>query len=394
MKIFIVPSWYPSRITPENGSFFRDWAQVLQKYGDDVTVVTDLVHSFKDLFRFRHFKTVRFEPENTSGVIEYRQETLNWFPKRPQETYRLQQRRLIQLFENAMVKQGRPDLIIAHSSLFAGAALGRWLNDRDIPIIVIEHLMHFLKPEMLTDFHKDCIREAYCYANRIVATSSRLRDSIVHQFPDSITKVAVIPNPVNVSAFDIESHAKAPEKPFVFLVVALFRPEKRLDLLLQALASVRKNNPDVRLVLVGDGPERRRIERLITDLHLKCLITLTGYQPQVEIATWMQRCNSLVLSSEFETFGVVLIEAMASGLPVIATRCGGPEDIVTPETGFLVPVNDVSALTTAMQQMIADYRQFVPQRIRQIVMEKFSDRGYRQSIHDLYSEIITADKKR
>jgi len=73
VNIFIVPSWYPSKLSPENGTFFRDQAQILAKYGDDVTVIVDLVHSFKNLLRVRRFSTVKFQPENLGGVIEYRQ---------------------------------------------------------------------------------------------------------------------------------------------------------------------------------------------------------------------------------------------------------------------------------------------------------------------------------
>jgi len=388
LKIFIVPSWYPSTISPENGTFFREQAQILAKYGDNVTVIVDLVHSFKNLFRVRRLNTVKFEPKNIGGVIEYRQETLNWFPKRPKKTYLYQRRRLIKLLERAIAERGQPDLVIAHSSLFAGAEIGRWLKDNNIPMIVTEHLMHFLKPEMLTEFYKDCIREAYRHADRIVATSSRLRDAIVAQFPEAAPKIAVIPNPVDVSAFNFTPDTKKALKPFVFLCVALLRPEKRLDLLLQAFATVRQNNPDARLVLVGDGPLRQDIEHIISNLNLQSSVTLTGYLPQTEIASWMQKCHTLVLPSEVETFGLVLIEAMACGLPVIATRCGGPEDIVTPKTGFLVPINDVTALTAAMLKMIAEYRQFDPQSIRQTVIEKFSDYRYCQAIHNLYTEII------
>ena len=393
MNIFIVPSWYPSKLSPENGTFFRDQAQILAKYGDDVTVIVDLVHSFKNLLRIRRFSTVKFQPENLGGVIEYRQETLNWFPKRPQKTYFSQRRRLIKLLERAIAERGRPDLVIAHSSLFAGAELARWLKDNDIPMIVTEHLMHFLKPEMLTEFYKDCIHEAYCYADRIVATSSRLRDSIAVQFPEFPTKIVVVPNPVDISAFSPASEGKKALKPFVFLCVALLRPEKRLDLLLRAFATVRQNNPDTQLVLVGDGPQRLNIEHLISNLNLQSSVTLTGYLPQTEIAGWMQKCHTLILPSEVETFGLVLVEAMACGLPVIATRCGGPEDIVTPETGFLVPVNDVTGLTEAMQKMIIEYCQFDPQSIRQTVIDKFSDHKYYWAIHNLYDEIMNNSPK-
>jgi len=392
MKLFIVPSWYPSRLNPKSGIFFHEHIRILQVAGDEVVVIASLIHSFKKIFTpNKLLKIQRGVLTEFGQTTTYRHEALNWFPKRPQKTFEYQQRQIIRLFEQAMADQGSPDLVIAHSSLFAGAALSRRLKSQNIPIIIFEHLMHFLKPDLLTDFYKDCIREAYCYADRIVATSSRLRDSITHQFPESISKIAVIPNPVDLSAFDIVPQSKA-ENTFEFLSVALFRPEKRHDLLLRAFAQVRQWHPKVRLTMVGDGPEFRRIKRLIAELKLTNAVTLTGYLPQPKIAVQMQKSNALVLASDFETFGVVLIEALACGLPVIATRCGGPEDIVTPESGFLVPVNNVEALSGALLQMISDYHRFDPQRIRQIAIEKYSSQSYRQAIHDLYTEIMASEK--
>jgi len=387
MKIFIVPSWYPSQLSPKSGTFFREWAQILQKNGDDVTVIVDLVHSFRDLFRFRHLKVVRYEPKHIDGITEYRQETLNWFPKRPHQTFQHQRLRILDLISTAVSQSGKPDLVIAQSSLFAGAELGQWTKDRNIPLIVCEHLMHFLKPDMLTGFHKDCIREAYRYTDRIVATSSPLRNAIVTQFPEATSKIATIPNPVDISAFNIAPMRKTAET-FEFLSVALFRPEKRHDLLLRALAQVRQRHPEARLTLVGDGPENCHIKRLIAELKLTDVVTLTGYLPKPEIAARMQQSHALVLASDCETFGVVLIEALAGGLPVIATRCGGPEDIVSPENGFLVPVNSVEALADAMQCMITEYPRFDPQNIRQTAVEKYSGQRYRQAIHDLYNKIM------
>ncbi|MFA4907106.1 MAG: glycosyltransferase [archaeon] len=394
MKLFIVPSWYPSRLNPKSGAFFRDHSRILQSAGDEVVVVVSLIHSFKNVCSLKKLLRLQNGVFKENGQLKtYRNESLNWFPRRPCKTYHFYQRRLIRLFEKAIAECGRPDVVIAHSSLFAGSALGKWLKDKNIPLIVTEHLKEFLIPDTFTDFQKNCIHEAYHYADRIVAVSSRLRYSIAHQFPESAPKISIIPNPVDVSAFEIALDKKPAEKPFVFLTVTFFRSEKRLDLLLQAFANVRQDDPDVRLVLVGDGPENQMIKQLIKELNLDNSIALTGFLPQTEIVAQMQKSHALVLPSEVETFGIVLIEAMACGQPVIATRCGGPEDIVTPETGFLVPVNDVAALTTAMQRMITDYRQFNPQSIRQIAVEKFGDHAYWQAIHNLCSRINTKEIK-
>ena len=98
----------------------------------------------------------------------------------------------------------------------------------------------------------------------------------------------------------------------------------------------------------------------------------------------------LVLSSEVETFGVVLVEAMTAGLPVIATRCGGPESIVSLETGMLVKRNDSVKLAKAMQKMINRYSTYDPNKIRHITLEQYGDKAYVAHITDTINSIYQA----
>ena len=98
----------------------------------------------------------------------------------------------------------------------------------------------------------------------------------------------------------------------------------------------------------------------------------------------------LVLSSEVETFGVALVEAMTTGLPVIATRCGGPESIVSLDTGMLVDPNDPVKLAKAMWKMIDLYSTYDPNKIRNIALEQYGDNAYVARITDMVSSIVQA----
>jgi glycosyltransferase involved in cell wall biosynthesis len=86
----------------------------------------------------------------------------------------------------------------------------------------------------------------------------------------------------------------------------------------------------------------------------------------------MQRSNVFVLPSRFESFGVVLIEALATGCPLIASRSGGPESIVNNNNGFLVPVEDEDALSEAMKRMYVKYQDFNQENIRNEAIEKYN----------------------
>ena len=100
--------------------------------------------------------------------------------------------------------------------------------------------------------------------------------------------------------------------------------------------------------------------------------------------------DALVLSSDVETFGVVLVEAMTVGLPVIATKCGGPESIVLPETGILIETNNSTELYTAMKNIIDKYDEFDSIKIREIALKSYSDNAYGNNIREAINSVISA----
>jgi glycosyltransferase involved in cell wall biosynthesis len=115
-----------------------------------------------------------------------------------------------------------------------------------------------------------------------------------------------------------------------------------------------------------------------------------GKRPNTEIPLWMNACDLVVLPSLSEGFGVVLIEAMACGKPVVATRCGGPEEIVTPETGILVPPGDEIALAKALHDVLSDQQRFDPQEIRRRAVDNYAYGNIASRITAVYREVLHA----
>ena len=103
----------------------------------------------------------------------------------------------------------------------------------------------------------------------------------------------------------------------------------------------------------------------------------------------MAVADAFVLSSRNETFGVVIIEALALGKPVIATQCGGPESILRPADGLLVPVDDVSAMANAMCQLIERRNDYDPVEIRQSCVARFSETAIAKRLNWIYAEVLS-----
>ena len=207
------------------------------------------------------------------------------------------------------------------------------------------------------------------FADRIVCLSYAQRDALyAHHFWSR--KTVVIPVGIDLEAFypvsGISREALRQEfgwksTEIVLGCVAHLVPVKGHKDLINAFSQLVQKHNTARLVLVGGGsPEyEKELQTLIARLGVTNRVDMLGVRH--DVPRLMQGFDGLVLSSRKEGFGTVLVEAMATGLPVIATRSGGPEDIVIPgETGWLVEPGDVSALTSAM----LDFMESVEKRQR------------------------------
>jgi glycosyltransferase involved in cell wall biosynthesis len=198
-------------------------------------------------------------------------------------------------------------------------------------------------------------------------------------------RVTVVPMPLDAAAFPAAPSDGRREADLILFVGRLVE-RKGAEFALRALAQAR-GQTRARLVVAGDGPERPALERLAAELHVQDRVTFTGMLPPHDVAAWYRRAAVLVFPAvtdwkgEQEGFGMVLVEAMRSGLPIVATRSGGIPDVIADDaTGLLVPERDPAALGAALQRVLDDaplarrladtaqadvQRRFAPARIAQ-----------------------------
>lgn len=141
----------------------------------------------------------------------------------------------------------------------------------------------------------------------------------------------------------------------VVLCVTRLVPIKNLPMLLKAIAIARSADPRVRLVLVGEGPLQMELEQRAKQLGIADAVTFVGYVPQAGTAEWYRSADVFALSSDFDNSPNVVLEAMASGLPIVATDVGGLRDYVTPpDNGILTPKGDAAAFAAALLSILGD----------------------------------------
>jgi glycosyltransferase involved in cell wall biosynthesis len=230
--------------------------------------------------------------------------------------------------------------------------------------------------------------------DRVTCVSQQVADFAVNHVGIPQDKVVVIPNGIEVP--DVEQppggrHARIelglPTDQAVVGTVARLDPVKRLDVLLQALRSL----PDVYAVIIGDGPDRARLVTLSEGLELTGRVHFPGQQR--DVWPWLAAMDVFALPSDWEGMSNALLEAMAAGLPVVATAVGGTLDVVVEGVnGFLVPPRDPNALAQAITRLLddPDLRQRMGQAGRERVLQHFSVEQMVERTQNLYEQLLDA----
>jgi L-malate glycosyltransferase len=287
------------------------------------------------------------------------------------------------LVDTYVARFGLPNLIHAHNALWAGYAASGITNKYGIPYVVTEHSSAY-GLNMVNRTDANYTRTAFSKAD-CVMTVSRSQANSIESYLNGKQPV-IVPNVVDTDFFTLPP-VEPPRRPFVFLAIASLNTNKGVHLLIQAFSMAFRAEADVALEIGGDGPQRCELEALSRQLGVQNQVRFLGQLPPEGVRSALWRTHALVVSSFYETFSVVLIEALATGLPVISTRCGGPADIVTPEVGIFVSPGDVEEMVRALKQMWSNPG-FSRQHLRDYAISRYSEPVVAQALHEIYSSIL------
>ncbi|MBC7806622.1 MAG: glycosyltransferase family 4 protein [Akkermansiaceae bacterium] len=283
---------------------------------------------------------------------------------------------------------------LRYAPLFAAAAVSGGL-----PLIVS---LHNLVPRDLTGLQKTAARTALSRASAVIAVSHAVADSAAGIVAER-ERIVTIPNGIDISRFSLvaaeqqdrrriqrESLLVAPQDS---LVVCLSRlsPEKDVTNLLEAFALLTRHSPRLRLCIAGEGRLRKSLEWHINLLGLTEKATLLGVFPREKISDLLFAADIFALSSREEGLSLAILEAMASGLPVVATNVGGiPEAVQTGVTGILAPPQDPGAFADALRTLLSDpaKSERMGSAGRSRVSELFTDSAMIASTFRLYNRIV------
>ena len=366
LKILFLTPWYPDEKTPHHGVFIRDQASAVSEI-HKVTVISSKVDYTS--FRIFSWKIVKGSFEN---VTEYRLIMYRSIPFLNQVNY---------LLVSVWVawKIGRrlqPDII--HGNIAYPGGIWAYCVSRLLrrPFIVSDHTSRFVD-NFRSSFHKVLTLFALKRAHRIIAVSSWAAENIRRA---AGIHVDVVPNLIHVQDYAMSHLAPSPVQ--IGFLGGLSTNRKGLDLLLKAIAGIPKNFV---LHIGGEGKRVEEYKVMAIDLGVAEKCKFHGFVEHVP--AFMKQLHFFVSSSRTEAFGMVIVEAMASGLPVVATNSGGPADFMDESCGRLVPVEDVDALREGIEWMIDNHTVFDRTLIRKKVEDKYSPTAFTSTIDGFYHKL-------
>ena len=259
------------------------------------------------------------------------------------------------------LRQNKPDIVLAAMWPLTTVSVVAWLiAGRPGRLYLSEHThlsvarVSELRTSLL--FMRATVYLSYCFAHGIIAVSQGVKDDLAKTFWIALDRIRVIYNPAGTNTLselstNLNPRARDRGEPLNILAVGELKDQKKHDLLIRAFAKL-PSRSRCNLYIVGEGSLRRSLENLIVELGLQDRVFLPGFF--LDVSEWYQKAHLFVLSSGWEGFGNVIVEALAFGVPVVSTDClSGPSEILMNGLyGRLVPCGNVGALVSAMEESL------------------------------------------
>lgn len=381
LKILFLPSWYPTKKEPLNGIFIKKHAEAVANF---CNVIVIFVSSDTDLKK-KTYKVVCNEENNVLNIFVYY--------KRNSSFKILNLWRIVKSWyiggKIARTKFQTPDLIhvnvVKPNGIYA-LILKIFLG---IPYIVSEHWSGYL-PEA-KNYHTGFVKKFL--TNQIIKNASAV--TAVSQYLASAMQKKglknnyfVVPNVINQKTSSAE--IKKNDRKRILHVSSLDDRKKNITGILKALSNIVKFRKDFDIHFIGEGKDRQFLENLTKKLFLTDHVFFDGIKIGIDLDEEYSRTDFLIVNSYFETFSVVTAEAMAMGVPVIITKCGGPEEYVQEDMGKSVEINNEKELENAIIYMMENHQSYNKEKLQNYANSKFNSEIVGKQFLEIYQKILSS----
>lgn len=371
MHILEIPSFF----TPYGGEFCLEQAKALKALGHEVHILSNVQLGItiggKD---FLVLPSCRFEYE-CQGVDIYQSYQRGW-PLMVHHNVMRWVAIVKSMFADYIRKHGCPDILHAHCAKWAGYAAMLIGKAYGIPYVITEHLPRLILEQELgeapsTAWQIPLLKEAYHEAAQVITVSDEQVDELACYFGRDYRHVT-ISNVVDTDFYAFKKRQPLDGRPFVFCCPALFSHRKGYDVLFRSFALLAKDRSGVELHIAGRGTDSKACRRLIHSCGLEGRVTCHGTQDADGVRRLYYQSDALVLATRNESQGLVIAEAMSTGIPAISTQ-GVPKSMQLDGGYRYVPVGDAETLMMEMRKaVIRPVTEEEGRRMAEVVKKRFS----------------------
>ncbi|MEE3233987.1 MAG: glycosyltransferase [Candidatus Latescibacterota bacterium] len=384
MRILLTSRLYPNSAFPERGSFVHNQARFIAKLCDiEIFSPIPFFPSLPGLGRWSALSRV--------GKIEEMDGLKIRFPRYISIPKRFLFGQAWRAYLRSLKKNVNiyPDLIHAHLAYPDGLAAVHLGKEIGKPVVISVHGHDIRELPEANSHWCLLISQALCRADAVVVSSQDARERVLKLGVDP-RRLYDIPQGVDCSVFVPDVSKCFNKDEWRLLYAGRFDKKKGLAVLIDALKILRSQNRNVTLKLVGasqsgGGDEQFRVQA--EQNQVAEWVEFERALPWSEMPSVMASADIFVLPSYYDSFGIVLIESMACGIPVVATKCGGPEQLVDSTVGRLAKIGDPESLANAIGEVIDSYADFDREIIRKHSLP-YDYKSIADRIHKMYKKIL------
>ncbi len=383
LSVLMISSWYPSRINPTLGNF-------VEKFGESIAMFhkVTVIHVVADHNMEKAYEYVRKKNKSMDIYIVYfRKKKKELFIDKTVKTFRFF-KHYLRVYKLYTKEHGKPD-IVHHNILFpVGIIALLFKKIYKIPYVVSEHWTGYLPSNYISQslFVKWLSRIIAKNASALLPVSLDLKNAMIRQGFDN--KYFVVHNVIDAGQFNLPLIAKEKQKKTIVHVSSLKDDHKNITGILNVIKRIRGLREDFELQIVSDGdaaPHKNYANKLGL---LNKVVFFHGTMTPGQIAEIMKQSDFFLLFSNYENLPCVIVEALASGLPVVSSTAGGIPEHITEDKGILVEPGDENALFEACLRMLDNCRSFNKKKLHDYAVANFSYESVGKKLSNIYYSIL------
>ncbi len=364
-KVLHLVKWYPNKEEPLLGIFIRKHIQSIQKYG---------INKVIGMHQTEHIKSNISRIENNSNNIE---EVILYHKKGILNKIKV----LFMIWKET--RRFKPDIVHAHVMGWTSSLAYILSKINKTPFIISEHWSGY-RTKAFDNLHfasKKLRKKSAKLAKHVCVVSKFLKSDM--------KKCGIKANYMTIGNV-VDGHVLNSPKNETFTFVFtgdLIQETKNIKGILEAFYEIIKQHKNIKLEIIGDGKDYKNFKELSNKLELNDQVIFHGNQSNDFVFKTLSKSHVLIVNSYFETFSIICAEALLCGIPVISTKCGGPESFLNEETGILIDSGNKQQLEKAMRAIINTYDRYNSEKLKSIA-KKFSMERIGEKINQTYTNTL------